>query len=41
MKFGGKLITPNAHRCLNECGRNLRRAWSLFVQAVRWQARGF
>ncbi len=39
--FGGRILTPNAHRCLLQAGRYLRCAWQSFRAALRHQRRGF
>ena len=38
--YGGRILTPNAHRCLLQARNYLRCAWQSFVAAVRHQRAG-
>jgi hypothetical protein len=40
-EWGGRFLTPNAHRCLHQTWKNIRVAWRELRAALRWQWRGF
>lgn len=41
MMWGGRVLTPNAHRCLRQVRIHLWHAWTCLKSAVRWQLKGF
>lgn len=38
--YGGRYLTPNAHRCLLQTRNYLRCAWQSFAAALRHQRAG-
>lgn len=35
--YGGRLLDPNAHRCLHQARIHLGLAWQCIRSALRWQ----
>ena len=40
-RYGNRLLTPNAHRCLIQAANHWRVAWQSLRAAWRWQRKGF